>query len=332
MSPILKKSLIASALLHILVIFGGSLGIGVLFAWVLNLFGIDVQKHEDKIDVPVVDISIVEISDVTNIPIVGDNGTNADTPQEEPQAQEPQPEEVIAQPTENTAEEVVEENVGDETAPTEAVDDAGSNFTQSEAADALSEEVMTIVEEVKEEDPKPEEQPKEEPKPEEQYNWDIPISEVVVQNRPSEFKNLANREEAAPQAQTTEIPENQPAEAQGDVGPNLDDLLNSEVANSTSGEATATLISVIKGQLGACYSPPVSYPTGRDYTILIRAVFSGDGRIVNSQYAPGYVPQDDIERARADAALRATRNSNCNQINLPSGSIEDGYSIDLPFK
>ncbi|MFV0320989.1 MAG: hypothetical protein ACK5LE_01230 [Alphaproteobacteria bacterium] len=331
MSPILKKSLIASALLHVFVIFGSSLGIGVLFAWLLNLFGIDIQKHEDKIDVPVVNISVVEISDVTNIPVVGDNGTNADTPQEEPQPLEQQPEEVVAKPAENIAEDVVEENVGDETAPTEAVDDAGSNFTQNETADALSEEVMTIVEEVKDK-PAPEEQPKEETKPTEQYKWDVPISEVVVQNRPAEFKNLANREEAAPQAQTTQTETTPPAEAQGEVGPNLDDLLNNEVANSTSGAATATLISVIKGQLGACYSPPVSYPTGRDYTILIRVVFSADGRIVNSQYAPGYVPQDDIERARADAALRATRNSNCNQINLPNGSIEDGYSIDLPFK
>lgn len=332
MSPILKKSLIASVFLHVLIIFGSSLGIGVLFAWVLNLFGIDIQKHEERIDVPVVDISIVEISDVTNIPIVGDNGTNADTPKEEPAPVEKPAEEVIAKPTETIAEEVVEENVSDENAPTEAVDDAGSNFAQNEAADALSEEVMTIVEDV-EDKPTPEEQPKEEEKkPNEQYKWDVPISEVVVQNRPAEFKNLANREEAAPQVQTAQTETTQPTEAQGDVGPNLDDLLNNEVANSTSGEATATLISVIKGQLGACYSPPVSYPTGRDYTILIRAVFSADGRIVNSQYAPGYVPQDDIERARADAALRATRNSNCNQINLPNGSIEDGYSIDLPFK
>ncbi|MFV0432154.1 MAG: hypothetical protein ACK5MJ_08290 [Alphaproteobacteria bacterium] len=333
MTPILKKSLIVSFILHVALLLGGGKGIGAIMGLILGLFGIDISHNTDqKIDIPVVDISVVEISDVTNIPMQGDNGSNAKEVEEQPQEEPAKaPEEVITKATEKEAEKVVEENIGDERAPTENVDDAGSNFTQGETTDQLAEEVMKITEE---EVDKPkedkEEPPKEEEKPKSEYKWDVPISDIVIKNRPSDLKNLANREEAAPQAQSQG--ENQTSDNAGDMGENLDDILGQELANSTSGEATATLISAIKGQLGACYAPPISYPTGRDYTILIRAVFSANGRIISSQYAPGYNPLDDIERARADAALRATRDSNCNQINLPNGQIEEGYTIDLPFK
>ncbi len=337
MSPLLRKSLILAILTHMafIVFWGGSTYLSLNFNW----------GHNSDINEVIVDLTLVgndfSIGEDTRIVSQGDNGAGAEpsengeksvAPEEDPQQ--------MTRISENEAEQRIEENISDERAPTENVDDSGTNFTQTEQGNDLSQAIDDIAgENVVVEDStqntndKPEEDPQEEQPQDEAsaLRFPIPVTDIPAPpNRPSDLKNIANREEASRQARANE--NQNEASGQGNSGApgdNLDDILG----NAMDGENQLKVRDAVIAQLGqrGCYNPPLA-PEEKKYYIPVVITLSAAGQIINAEFESGYRPKDDYERAKADAALRATQHPACETINGIVGMVSEGKQLTIPFQ
>lgn len=338
MTPLLKKSFILAVVLHITFVILWStstyLSIGL---------GGKIEVNENIVDLSLIDDDYT-IGDETRIVSQGNEGSFAKEPEEEEAEEEPEekpaPEEEetpqqMTKLSENEAEQRVEENISNERAPTENVDDRGSNFTQAESGFDLSQAVneLTTGEDVVVEQPQneplkpaePEDKPQDEAS---SLRFPIPATEVPgPPNKPSDLKNLANRMEAAPRPQSQNNTDGNKPGSPGEAGDSLDDILG----NATSGGNQLQIRDAVIKQLGRCYNPPI-VPTDKKYRIPVVVTLSASGQITKAEFEAGYSPQDGYERAKADAALRAAQNPNCQNIGGASGIVGEGTQITIPFQ
>ncbi len=332
MSPLLKKSFILAVALHIvfIVLWSAStyLSIGL---------GGKTETNENIVDLSLIDDDYT-IGEETRIVSRGNEGSLAEEEPEEEKPEEPELQEdpepqQMTKITENTAEQSVEENIGDERAPTENVDDRGTNFAQAEQGFDISQAVSdltkedVVVENLQNKPPKPaeaEDEPKDEAST---LRFPIPASDIIAApNRPSDLKNLANRDEAAPRPQSQN---NSDGNQQGSPGQN-NDSLDDILGNAMGGENQLQIRDAIIKQLGACYNPPI-VPTSEKYRIPVVVTLSAAGEIIKADFEEGYRPKDDYERAKADAALRAAQNPACQRVNGAAGIVQEGHKITIPF-
>lgn len=334
MSPLLKKAFVFAVLTHIafMLFWGGSTYLSMGLGW-----GRKVEVNSNPVDFIAIDDDF-SIGDETAIQSQGDEGGITDTPTEEdiPEQVEPEPE-PITKPAENEAEKVIEENEGEDRAPTENVENRGTNFTQTEsgndtaanANDSLGVDEMLIEEQPSQE--KTKEEPKEEPiDPASRLRFPIPATDVATPpNRPSDLKNIANKLDSAPKPQAQGNQERAGQEGTpGAEGDSLEDILG----NATSGGNTLKASDAIAKQVGerGCYNPPI-IPTQKTYRIPVVVTLSSSGQITDASFKAGYSPQDDYEDKRAQAALRAVQDPRCNTIEALSGQVEEGRKETIIF-
>lgn len=97
--------------------------------------------------------------------------------------------------------------------------------------------------------------------------------------------------------------------------------------------AAATLAQAIQAQVAPCWNPPIGGSDVRKMTVLIRADFATDGRVIGNPVVVGQTGASggngDYARAFAETARRAVLR--CSPLKLPANLYELWKSVEINF-
>ena len=97
--------------------------------------------------------------------------------------------------------------------------------------------------------------------------------------------------------------------------------------------AAATLAQAIKAQVAPCWNPPIGGADVRDMTVVIRANYGRDGRVIGtptvSSQTGATTGNSDYARAFAETARRAVLR--CSPLTLPENQYDLWKSVEINF-
>ncbi len=202
----------------------------------------------------------------------------------------------VAREFENEAEETVEQITSDERAPVENVSDDASNFTQTEESTAPPAQSNNVSSETS----SAEDSVDQEAVAANEYDRNIPLSDIKTPDRPAALRTIAAREEEGTSRQ------------------------GGKTISATLGQAIAQ-------RVARCFRPPVGNPNQQIGAIPLNITFSQDGYIIDAALKSGYRPSSNAESAFANAALQAAKHPNCQPFPTPQGGFDEGQQILLNF-
>lgn len=179
--------------------------------------------------------------------------------------------------------------------------------------------------EVKAEEPKPEPEaiPEPEPKPEPPKKTEA--KKQAAETKPLDTEKLSNLiDKALPKAKVKPLDTSDLASKIAAAAPK---------SAKIDPRAAATLAQAIQSQVAPCWNPPIGGADVKKMTVLIRADFGKDGRVLG---VPSVVSQtgvtagnSDYARAFAETAKRAVLR--CSPLKLPANMYDLWKSVEINF-
>jgi outer membrane biosynthesis protein TonB len=172
-------------------------------------------------------------------------------------------------------------------------------------------------------EPKPDAVPEPEPKPEPPKK--APPDKAKVADKPLDTAKLSNLiDKALPKAKVKPLDTSDLAKSISAAAPK---------SAKVDPRAAATLAQAIQSQVAPCWNPPIGGADVKKMTVLIRADFGKDGRVLG---VPSVVSQTgvtagnaDYARAFAETAKRAVLR--CSPLKLPANMYDLWKSVEINF-